>query len=412
LYAHAGYIEDAKRVIGPSKVPSYRLWKARVIYGDLTGAEASLDKIANIESKAGRFASLADLLWRMKQPELARSRFEKARRLAAQIPELKARTRVLDEVKLGLTYVSEEPPIVVSPVPQPRERSTPSEPTLPNFPMTTDGFRERSPAVREALMRSDEAFLKALYDRMAVKDRAGVFAMAEGAKTVRHRSLGFAGVGHILIQGAQAEAAEDTIRRMPEVDGDSRWAKAEALTETRAAWLRQGRSERADRCFVDARGLVESVNELPMGKLVVTLRMARAQSVGGMVSSAGESLRKALALAEGLPVRPPSVPGRRTVTPAGVNYRDEGFQLILEVAISARDLGVVTILEEKWRGSESSIATVRLTAGHKELALQAARRIGDQYKRCLLWYKLAACLCSDCSYWPVRYWLRPPSLTW
>ena len=222
-------------MIGPSKVPSYRVWMARVIYGDLTGAEASLDKIANIESKAGRFASLADLLWRMKQPELARSRFEKARKLAAQIPELKARTRVLDEVKLGLTYVSEEPPIVVSPVPQPRERSTPSEPTLPNFPMTTDGFRERSPAVREALMRSDEAFLKALYDRMAVKDRAGVFAMAEGAKTVRHRSLGFAGVGHILIQGAQAEAAEDTIRRMPEVDVDSRLAKAEALTRLAAA---------------------------------------------------------------------------------------------------------------------------------------------------------------------------------
>jgi len=83
------------------------------------------------------------------------------------------------------------------------------------------------------------------------------------------------------------------------------------------------------------------------------------------------------------------------VTPAGVNYRDEGFQLILEVAILARDLGVVTILEEKWKGSESSIATVWLTAGHKELALQAARRIGDQYKRVSALVDIAGQLLSE-----------------
>ncbi len=395
MYARAGYVADAERVMGPTKEPSYRVWQARVVYGDLAGAEASFEKIGSPESKAACYAAMANLLWRMQEPELARSRFEKARKLAARIPELKGRTQVLASVRLGLTYVGDQPPSVVTPVPQPRQRRSPSEPTLPDFPMTTGGFREQTPAIREALMRSDEAFLKALYDRMASKDRDGTFALAERAKTVRQRSLGYAAIGHILIQGAQAEAAEETIRRMPEMDVDSQLAKAEALTETGAAWLRQGKSDRADGCFREARGLVEGVKELPLARLLVTLRMARAQSVGGMVSSAAEGLRKALALAEGLPVRPPLVPGRRPVTPAGVKYRDEGFQLILPVAILARDLGVATTVEEKWKESGSSIATEWLNAGHKDLALAVARRIEDQQERVAALLNIASQLLDE-----------------
>ncbi len=395
LYAQAGYVEDAERLFGPSAEPPYKLWKARVVYGDLAGAEASLDKIAKLESRAACFASLADLLWRMQRPDLARIRFEKARRLAAQIPELKARARVLAEVQRGLTYVGDDPPIVISPVPKPRQRQEQNTSPIPDFPMTTDGFRERPSAVREALMRSDAVYLKTLYDRMAAKDREGVFGMVEETKSARQKGLGFAAIGHILIQGAQAEAAEETIRRMPESDVDSRLAKAEALGATGGAWLLQGKSEPADRCFRDARRLVEEVKELPMAKVLVMLRLAKEQSAGGMVSTSADSLQRALEFTALLPVRPQPVKGQRQVAPVGLRYRDEGYRLVLLAAIGARDLGVATAVEEKWKGAGDSIAMAWWRVGQKERALAAARRIVDQQERVSALLEMARSLLDE-----------------
>src|SRR5947208_3237495 len=49
LYARAGYLDDATRAYGkpsdPASGPPYDIWRARVIYGDLAGAEKTLESI-------------------------------------------------------------------------------------------------------------------------------------------------------------------------------------------------------------------------------------------------------------------------------------------------------------------------------------------------------------------------------
>jgi tetratricopeptide (TPR) repeat protein len=390
LYARAGYLADAERVLGPSEEPHFIVWTARVVYGDLAGAEASIDKISSPASKAECYVALANLLWRMQKPELARARFEKARMIAAGIPSGRERTRVLEGVRLGMTYVNDPRPIVVSPEPAPMPKQRPNPPWLPEFPITTGGFRVQTPSARAAQMKADEAYLKSLYERIAAKDRDGAFGIVKAAKTARQQTLGFATLGHLLIQGASPEAAENVFRQMVEGDSDSRLAKAEALTSAGAAWLQNGNSDAADRCFRDSVSLVNQVKELPMAKLTVILRVAQAQGSGGMVASAAQTLRRARELAEELPERPKPVRGLRAVTPPGVHYREEGYEKLMLAAILARDVGIATEIEEKWRGGGASVALAWLEAGHRERAVAMAKRIVDRQNRVEAFLQMAS----------------------
>lgn len=390
LYARAGYLADAERVLGPSEEPDFVLWSARVVYGDLAGAEVSIDKISSPASKAGSFVALANLLWRMQRPELARARFEKAQMIAAGIPNGRERTRVLEGVRLGLMYVNDPPPIVVSPEPAPMPKKQPNPPWLPEFPITTGGFRVLTPLARAAQMKADEVYLKSLYGRIAAKDRDGAFGMVKAAKTARQQTLGFATLGHLLLQAGVPEEAENVFRQMGEADSDSRLAKAEALTSAGVAWLQREKSDAAGRCFQDSWSLVNQVNDLPMAKLTVTLRLARAQSSHGMVASAAQSLQQAWELAKTLPERPKRIPGQRAVTLPGVRYRDEGHEKVLLAAILARDLGLATRIEEKWRGGGAAVALAWLEAGYPERAVATAKRIVDRQNRTTAFLRMAS----------------------
>ena len=85
LYGRAGYLEDAARALGNKPDSAgYFLWRARVVYGDLAGAEQSLAAIADPERKAGAMASLADLLWKMGDPTKRPKPFRGRQRACAQ----------------------------------------------------------------------------------------------------------------------------------------------------------------------------------------------------------------------------------------------------------------------------------------------------------------------------------------
>ncbi len=61
----------------------------------------------------------------------------------------------------------------------------------------------------------------------------------------------------------------------------------------------------------------------------------------------------------------------------------------LLAAILARDLGMATAIEEKWRGGGASVATAGLEAEQKERAVAAAKRIVDRQERTLAFLLMA-----------------------
>jgi len=271
LYGRAGYLEDAARALGNKPDSAgYFLWRARVLYGDLAGAEQSLAAIADPERKAGAMASLADLLWKMGDPTNARSRFEAARELAPKIVNPDHRKRLLATIEQGLMYVSEDPPYRISAMPRPQKRFQLQGSPIPLFPITTDGFRDLDSEQVAHRVSANGEFMTKLYGRMEAHDRDGLFSLAESAGSPFQYTLGMAAIEHILIQAGLPEDAELYANKIPEQDSDCSLAKAEALSAAGAAWLRTGESERAHNDFEAAIRLVKSVTDLPLGKSIGT----------------------------------------------------------------------------------------------------------------------------------------------
>jgi tetratricopeptide (TPR) repeat protein len=391
LYARAGYLDDATRAFGkpssgqPASEPPYDLWRARVLYGDLIGAEKSLESIADPEHRAAALASLADLLWRMGEPAKARIRFEAARQIAPKIASLEHRKRMLTSIEQGLTYLSEEPPNRLSSTPSPQKRFEVQESPIPLFPITTDGFRDLDLNEIAKRASANGEFMKKLYGRMEVGDREGLLRIAESATTPFQSALGMASIEHILIQARQPEAAEQYAQKIPAVDSDCLLAKAEALSAAGAAWLQAGDTGRAHTNFQAATELVKSVADVPLGKVLVTLSIGSAQAKGGLVASAGTSFRLAKELAQDMPVRPMIAKLPAKTAPAATHYRDEAYSKMLLAAIQAHDLGVANETARLWRLVDNkagpAIVEAWLSAGRTDDAIASAREIEDVPQR-------------------------------
>jgi tetratricopeptide (TPR) repeat protein len=381
LYERAGYLDDAVRAFG-NPAGACGLYRARTVYGDLAGAQKCVEAISDLERRAAAFASLGDLLWRMGQPDEARIRLEAARRLAPQIENPDHRKRVLASVAQNLEYLLKEPPHRVSAKPEPEPRRAIAESPIPPFPITTDGFRPRDPKEVGTRASNDSEFMTKLYDRMAASDRAGLEKVIDEAATPFQKTLGLASVEHILIQAAKPEAAESYAMRMPDGDTDCRLAKSEALAAAASAWLRAGNDAKARADFTAAVAFVQSVTELPFGKLTVVLSIATAQAKGGMLGMAGEGFRLAKQFA--LDVLLPPAPSKSyRLPPPWVHYRDDAYHSIFEAAIEAHDLGAAYEAAELWRqtntAASGSIISAFLKADRIDDAIAWSRTLPDPH---------------------------------
>jgi tetratricopeptide (TPR) repeat protein len=395
LYAHAGYLADAIRA-NDGRADAYHIWRARVLYGDLETVEKSFESIADPENKASRLISLADLLWRMGEPDKARVRFEAAKQIAPKVANPDHRKRLLTSIEQGLTYVSNDPPERITPQPNPRPRNPVRESPVPLFPITSDGFRERSSKDLETAAKANAEFMTNLFGRVSAGDREGLAKLVEGAATPFQKALGLASIEHLLIQVHQPEGAEQYAKQVPTPDSDCSLAKAEALSAAGAAWLEASNTKRAQEDFESAISLVKSVPDLPLGKVLVVLSIARAQSKGGMAATAGATLQLAKELAQRLPLRPATSNGASVKPAARVHFRDEAYEKMLPVAVEIHDLGAAQESANLWRQADSKadpeIIRAWLDADRVDDSITYARAIPEAPQRAVTLLVLAQAL--------------------
>lgn len=308
LYAHAGYLEDAERVFAgyPSSIPGppYYLWRAWVVYGRLDRAEKSIDEITDPEHKGQFVLSLADLLWRMGQADQARIKFVQARALAAKISDVAHRKQFLVSVDQGLQFVSDPPPDLITTTPHPRPQFSIQDSPIPLFPITADGFKDSDPNSTAVRANANADFIKKLYDRVAARDPNGLRRLTDGASTPFQKALGLASLEHLMILSKESKLAEEFATAIPETDSSSSLAKAEALSAAGAARLKEHNGDAAIADFAAATKVVQSVSDLPLGKVSVLVSIATAQRKGGLIEGGNLTFHAAIGLAQDLPQRP------------------------------------------------------------------------------------------------------------
>ena len=333
LYAQAGYLDDAARAIGRQPTPPQYLLKARVLYGGLIGADQSIQAIKDPEKKAQALVSVADLLWRMDEPGKAKDHFEAAKRIVPQIADPQNRQQVLAVIEQGLEYVTQEPPTHLSTTPTPPRMAKVENSAFPLFPITAEGFEYLTAKETANRANEDSELLTNLYNRMIAGDREGLQRIAETAATPFKKALAIAGIEHILIQAGKPEGAEQYAMQIPAVDPESSLAKAEAFSAAAVAWLRVGDAGRAQTDFDAAINLVQSVRELPLGRVTVMTTIATAQVKGGMTAGSTESLKLAQQLAQPLPLQPAFAHNQTRRTMVKGPYRDDAYKKVLLTAI-------------------------------------------------------------------------------
>jgi len=385
LYARAGYLDEAERAYSKAAVPPVTVFRARVVYGDLAGAEKYLQSIADPDRGATSMSSLADLLWRTGDTEGARTHYATARQIAAKIADPKRRKQVVESIDRDLGYTAEPPPNLISAEPHPVKNFDLQNSAIPLFPITTDGFRDLDSKEVSSRAAANAEFMRRLYEKVAAQDRDGLVYMTNSASTPFQRAIGIASIEHLAIQANQPQTAEEFAKSMPEADADCELAKAEALSAAGAAWLRSGDSERAGQDFDAAVILLKSVRELPLGRVSAAVSIAAAEFNGGMVASSGDAFRLASEFARELPLGTEVAHGVPVKGRPGVHYRDEANEMILRGAIRAHDVGLAHETAEHWKaeGGSSDVLIVRawLNAEQPEEAVAFARKVDDTSQR-------------------------------
>lgn len=387
LYAQAGYLEDAERVLAryPSSVPGVHpdLWRAWVVYGRLDRAEKSIDSVHDPELKARFVASLADLLWRMGKSDQARLKFVQAQQLAAKVPSPAHRKQLLSSIDLGLRFVSDPPPDLLIATPHPRPKFNPQDSPVPPFPITPDGFTD--PAARTTLRAGANAdFVTQLYGRVAARDPDGLRLLTESASTPFQKALGLASLEHLMILNRKIQLAEEFAAAIPESDSSASLAKAEAFSAAAVARLREPNHEAALADFNIAIRVVQSVHDLPLAKVSVLSSIATSEFKGGLIEESNSTFHRAIALAEQFPQRPKQL-GLARQPASATHYKDEAFEQILNAAIKHRDISVANDVTEIWRKAgddvDGAVVEAWLDADNPEQAISAVRKIATSQAR-------------------------------
>jgi hypothetical protein len=203
LYARAGYLADVARVFGLHPTQPMFLLKAQVLYGDLPGAEKGLEAITDPQIRTNSELAVADVLWRMGQPDQARRFLANAKKTAAFVSPPSTRQTLLASIDQAASFVSEQPPNRLSSQPNPPIGRPENASLLPAFPITPEGFSSLSASEMEARTEQNATLMKEVYSRLAARDQVGLGKILDSPLTPFRKARVLASIEHLLIQSAQ-----------------------------------------------------------------------------------------------------------------------------------------------------------------------------------------------------------------
>jgi hypothetical protein len=259
--------------------------------------------------------------------------------------------------------------------------------------VTVDGFRDPKPEIKAMNTKENGEYLSWLYALVAARDLQGLRKHTESASSPFQKTLGLAGMEHLLIQAGALHAADLTALAIPDDGADCTLAKAEALAAAGVAWAQAGVSVFATRNFEAAMGIVDSAGrEMAFGKAAVMASIAVAQARAGMVATSHGTFDAALKLALQLPPRPKPVKGMPPKNLSGRIFQDDAYDRIFAIAIRTRDLGAARRTAALWRTSggdreDGRILDAWMRFGLRDEALSYARGLKKPADRiaALLW---------------------------
>ncbi|MDQ6678942.1 MAG: hypothetical protein M3Z09_16790, partial [Acidobacteriota bacterium] len=113
LYARAGYLEDAARVLKVANLPLDRMSRAQALYGDFEGALRSLVGTRDSMLKTSQTTAIAMVLWSMGEPLKAAIVLDNAEACAKTIPDPIHKKRQLQMIQQQREVLPDPPPVPV-----------------------------------------------------------------------------------------------------------------------------------------------------------------------------------------------------------------------------------------------------------------------------------------------------------
>jgi tetratricopeptide (TPR) repeat protein len=335
LLARSGYVDEAAALWAKSGGNQIYLIRARTYYGQFEIARKEALSASSPEKRSGLLGQIADVLWKMGQPAQARQVLEEARTAAAQITDPQSRGRRLSGIQDAISSLAGDPPVHM---PEKVRHGSPVVSPVPPFPVNTDGYRYRDPKKVASEAEDNARYLTRLFELAVAGDREGLVQLTVAARSPFQRTLAFATLAHVFIQLSRPHDAEEYARLIEEDREDCSLAKAEALDGVAMAWIRNGQTKDALRCFDDALHLLSTVRpDLAFGRSVVVAKVGIDQWRSERVHEAEATIELSVNLAKLASARPKPVNG---VYPKGSldnhTTREDALRQIFEMAAHAR----------------------------------------------------------------------------
>ena len=347
LFARAGYLEDAIRIVEvvPSDFNFLLLAKAQALYGETSQAHTTLRRILGPVDRANFSASVAHLLWQTGNRKEAERILLLADDSIPTIADGKKREQIRNEVKAQREYMQGEPPISLSPIPQPKPPQQPAR-LRDDFPYSVDGFRPLNPTKAEKDRVEGASFLTALYTLIAAQKWKDAMEHAALAETDEQKLLGLASVAHLMVQAGRLDLAEQVIANLPETNPDTILAKAEAWSYLGAAMAKSAWKDKAGTLFNRSERLARNISlpALTKGKLFVLSELALNRRQALEIEESKQTFKDCLELVKQIAPDPKPVPGR----PRPARVRQELLNRILSVQLRADDSEGAKQTENTW----------------------------------------------------------------
>jgi hypothetical protein len=387
LYAIAGYWKDATRLAAKAGPTSPYLNGVRIQNGNVDEALRQTATITDLDDRIRRFCADAYSLWLMGDRTNAARAIQQAEHTAAVIPDPSHRAAQLRVIASQKVEFQRQPPLPLSSTERAiRRRDPPASSSLPLFPVTAEGFRNRSGEVLAQAAQENGVYLTRLYALAETTDGDSLRKHLDSAYSPFQKTLGLATIEHLLLQHGQIQAAENIANTIPDDGADCSLAKGEALTAAGVAWTHKEESERARLAFEAALRNIRGVNQdLAFGKVKVLAALAGAQTDAGFVVSAKDTLELAWKVAAALPAIPrPFLQHISARAPKPI-FRHDGYRVIFDAAVRTHDLGAARRTVELWkqsdRESDVSIVSAWLSVEQPEEAIAYVRSLKNAKDR-------------------------------
>jgi hypothetical protein len=179
LLARSGYIDEAAVLWAKSGGNQIYLIRVRTYYGELETARKEALSVSSPEKRSGLLVQIADVLWKMGQPERARPILDEARKTAEQIADPQSRARRLSGIKDAISSLADEPPVHM---PEKVSHATPAVSSVPPFPVNTDGYRFRDSKTVASDAEDNARYLTRLFELAVAGDRAGLVKLTSAPR--------------------------------------------------------------------------------------------------------------------------------------------------------------------------------------------------------------------------------------